>query len=124
MSVILERVAYLRGLAEGLELDAGTKEGKLLTKMVEVLQDMGETIADMEENQAYLEDYLDELDENLADVEEEVYGEEEDLLDGDFLEIECPHCKEVIFFDTDELTDGTLICPECQMPIIDDEDEE
>ena len=37
---ILEKVAYMKGLAEGLGLDGQTKEGKLLTVMMDILDDM------------------------------------------------------------------------------------
>ena len=36
----LERVAYIRGLAEGLELDADKKEVKVLDAMLTLLEDM------------------------------------------------------------------------------------
>ncbi len=37
---ITEKVAYLKGLAEGLGLDAQTKEGKILQTVIDVLDDM------------------------------------------------------------------------------------
>ena len=37
---ILEKVAYMKGLAEGLGLDTKTKEGKLLTVMIDLLDDI------------------------------------------------------------------------------------
>ena len=41
---ITERVAYLKGLMEGLELDTAGKEGKILKAMMEVLDDMANTV--------------------------------------------------------------------------------
>ena len=37
---ITEKVAYLKGLAEGMELDTNKKEGKLLAAMIDVLEDI------------------------------------------------------------------------------------
>ena len=37
---ITEKVAYLKGLAEGMELDTGKKEGKLLSAIIDVLEDI------------------------------------------------------------------------------------
>ena len=37
---ITEKVAYLKGLADGLGLDAESKEGKVLLAMIDVLDDI------------------------------------------------------------------------------------
>ena len=37
---ISEKVAYLKGLAEGLKLDAESNEGKLFAAIIDVLEDM------------------------------------------------------------------------------------
>ena len=37
---ILEKVAYMKGLAEGLGLDTKSKEGKLFTIMMDILDDI------------------------------------------------------------------------------------
>ena len=58
----LERVAYIRGLAEGLELDTDKKEVKVLDAMLTLLEDMALSISDLEE--AY-EDMADQLDVEL-----------------------------------------------------------
>ena len=34
-----EKVAYLKGLAEGMEIDKETKEGKLLNVIIDILED-------------------------------------------------------------------------------------
>lgn len=54
----LERVAYIRGLAEGLELDTDKKEVKVLDAMLTLLEDMALSISDLEE--AY-EDMADQI---------------------------------------------------------------
>lgn len=48
---ISEKVAYLKGLAEGLDLDtAKSKEGKLISVMIGILEEIGMSIEDLEEN--------------------------------------------------------------------------
>ena len=37
---ICEKVAYIKGLAEGLALDDSTKEGKVLAAIIDVLGDI------------------------------------------------------------------------------------
>lgn len=44
---MMESVSYLKGLAEGLGIDDSTKEGKLLSAIVDVLDDMAAEIADI-----------------------------------------------------------------------------
>ena len=44
---ISEKVAYLKGLAEGLALDTDTKEGKLIAAIIDVLDDMAEKFVDL-----------------------------------------------------------------------------
>ena len=65
---ILEKVAYMKGLAEGLSLDTKTKEGKLLTVMMDILEDMALELEDLFEEQAELEEGRAEL----ADAEKEL----------------------------------------------------
>ena len=114
---ILEKVAYLKGLAEGLGLDIEKKEGKLLSVMIDVLEDMALEIRDMQEEQADLEEGLDDL----SEVESYLYEEEgeddaedeEDDSDGPVYETTCPNCEEEILFDEDILADGCVVCPNC-----------
>ena len=46
---ISEKVAYLKGLAEGLKLDTESNEGKLFAAIIDVLEDMADEIADMQD---------------------------------------------------------------------------
>lgn len=116
---ISERVAYLKGLAEGLELSSDSKEGKVIAGMLEALEDIANELADMT-------DRLDVLDEDLADVEDIVYDDEDDDYDFDdddedddgVYEFECPNCHETVYFDDslfegDDDDDFELECPAC-----------
>ena len=46
---MIEKVAYLKGLAEGLALDTDTKEGKLIAAIIDVLDDIALEMEDMME---------------------------------------------------------------------------
>ncbi|MDY3781821.1 MAG: hypothetical protein SOZ90_06535, partial [Candidatus Faecousia sp.] len=70
---ITERVAYLKGLAEGLSLDTETKEGKLLSAIIDILDDMALELADLSAAQEELADGLDAVSDDLEDVEDIVY---------------------------------------------------
>ena len=112
---ISEKVAYLKGLAEGLQLDAETKEGKLITAIIDVLSDMAEEIADMQDEMVDLEDGLDAVSDDLNDVEETLYelDDEDDEEDEDCFMTTCPACEEEIYFDETVLEDGEVVCPNC-----------
>ena len=46
---VTERVAYIRGLFEGLEINVDKKEGRLFKEMITLLEDMALSITDLEE---------------------------------------------------------------------------
>ena len=101
---ISEKVAYLKGLAEGLNLDTEkSKEGKLISVMIGILEEIGLSIEDLEENAQALGEEIDVLSDDLADVESEVFGEDEDEdgedYDDDWFEVECPNCEEPLIID-------------------------
>lgn len=118
---IMEKVAYLKGLAEGMELDTDKKEGKLLSAIIDVLEDIALEIEDIEDEQAELADGLDAVSDDLEDVEDIVFGDDEDdeYYEDDLDEDEdcyattCPTCEETIYFDESVLEDGEVICPNC-----------
>ena len=120
---ITEKVAYLKGLAEGMELDTDKKEGKLLSAIIDVLEDIALELEDIQDEQAELADGLDAVSDDLEDVEDVVFEDwddeddeyEEDELDEDedCYATTCPTCEETIFFDDSILEDGEVICPNC-----------
>ena len=112
---ITEKVAYLKGLAEGMELDTEKKEGKLLAAIIDVLDDIALEIADMKADQEELYDGLDAVSDDLEDVEDAVFGEDdEDEEDAyEYEEPEEDEDEETIYFDESVLEDGEVICPNC-----------
>ena len=121
---ITEKVAYLKGLAEGMELDTEKKEGKLLAAIIDVLDDIALELQDIEDEQAELSDGLDAVSDDLEDVEDVVFEDWEEDDDDDYEEDEldededcyattCPTCEETIYFDESVLEDGEVVCPNC-----------
>ena len=78
MNYLVEKVAYLKGLAEGLGIEESSKEGKLLLHIVDTLEEFADVLDETIENQIELEEYVDFMDEDLADLEEDVYGIDSD----------------------------------------------
>lgn len=116
---ISEKVAHLKGLMEGMELDASAKETKLITAIVDILDDLALDLADVQDEQATMADYMDELDYDLGEVEEYLYeiDEDEDEFDEDdfdegFVETECPECGKEFCFEADA-DPNDVVCPHC-----------
>ena len=124
MSRISEKVAYLDGLMEGLNIRED-KYAKIFTAIVDALDLIAEEMADHEDTLADLDDSVEEIFENLDEYDELLFGDDEEFSDeddafdeDDFYETVCPNCGETIYFDQDMLDrpDG-LICPNCNEPI-------
>jgi len=113
MSNIKERVAYLHGLTQGLNIGSQSAEGKLLINIIDVLDDMAEEVNNIQLVQEDLETYVESMDEDLTDLEEEVY---EDMSGDDVVEVQCPSCRETVSFESDLLDDDDDVevsCPHC-----------
>ena len=74
---LTEKISYIRGLCDGLELDESKPEVKVINAIVDLLDDMAFEVSDMEEL----------YDELSAQVDE----------------IECPNCGENLEFDFSNL---------------------
>ncbi|MGI6003929.1 MAG: CD1247 N-terminal domain-containing protein [Christensenellales bacterium] len=95
MSLLTERVAYLKGLAEGMEFSEKSSEQKMLLQILNLLSDVADAIGDLEDNQAEIEDYIEEIDEDLGALESFLFDEDEQD-DGDGPdEYEYPCCGEM-----------------------------
>ena len=113
-----EKAAYIKGLADGLEIDAKTKEGKIIAALLDLVTDMAQSVSDLEEDVEYLNDYIEEIDEDLGDVEECLCEDDCDCgccdcEDDELYEVECPSCGEEIYLDDEMLDEEFIECPAC-----------
>lgn len=134
---VSERVAYLRGLAEGMGLFSDKKEGKFYEELLNCLEELSGEVEFIAEDQADLEDYVDEMDEALSEVEDIIFDEEEeddDFEDYEFdpldkyIETNCPECDETVgYFDETYDQEGPIdiICPNCDavVAVVGDDEE-
>ena len=105
---ISEKIAYLKGLMEGMNVDTESNEGKLFAAVVDVLDEIALEVEDLTDEVMELGDGLDVISDALSDVEDIVYDEVEECY-----ATTCPECEEEIFFDDTMLEDGEIICPNC-----------
>ena len=78
MEYLYERVAYLRGLCEGLGISEETKEGRVLEEIVEILGEFADAIVELSDKQEELEEYTELIDEDLSDLEDDFYDESDE----------------------------------------------
>jgi hypothetical protein len=143
---ISEKVAYLKGLCEGMKLDTEKNEGKLISAVIDILSDMAEEIDELNEVTIDLTEELEDIYDAQALLEDVVFqendydddDEEEDCCccydDDDeeplFFEVRCPSCSNEITIDEDVLELGSISCPNCgeklefDLDFDDDEDDE
>ncbi|MBR7007051.1 MAG: hypothetical protein IKH90_00225 [Ruminococcus sp.] len=129
-----KKVAYLKGLMEGLKIDDSTNEGKILAMMADVLEDMAEAVEDLAVEADETIDLVDALDEDLGALEEDFYGLDDDEEDDDecdcccdddeMYECICPSCGDKIMLDENIIADGSMECPGCGEKLEFDFDEE
>ncbi len=144
MAKLSDRVAYLKGLAEGMNLTEDTQEHKFLLKILEALEAFSEAVDELRSGQEEIDEYLGDLDEDLSSVEDAVFGEDEDeaededggecpgscthpsVSDGDgFVEYECPFCGYKTKLDiTDFDFEEDYLCPRCNKPFFPESEED
>ncbi|SEH39867.1 hypothetical protein SAMN02910265_00364 [Ruminococcus flavefaciens] len=128
---LTEKMSYLQGLIDGLEIDSSTKEGKALIQMSEVMSEMVMYVEDLQSQVDELTELCDILDEDLGAVEDDFYedldsdedDDDEDWDDDDefdfdddddeLYEITCPTCGDTILLDEGMIEEGSINCPNC-----------
>ena len=138
---LTDKMAYLRGMVDGMELDlTSTKEGKVLGQLLDVMQDLTAYVSDLQTQVDELTEVCDLFDQDLGDLEDIVYDEDDeddeepeeeeedteeddndDFDDDDFdddddetlYETVCPSCNNVIALSESVLEEGEMPCPCC-----------
>ena len=78
MSKVGEKVAYLKGLAEGLGVNDETEQGKLMLAMIDTLEALAKNSEETDERVGELSEYVEEIDSDVSDLEEALFSEEDD----------------------------------------------
>lgn len=145
MSSLTDRAAYLKGLAEGMNLDKDKNTHKLISEIILTLDEMAKTISDLSDSHEELNEYVESIDDDLADLEDVLFGDEDDdcgddcdgCEDGscaiaddeddeddaddeeeDEIAYNCPHCGHELVFNVSDIDfDEDTPCPACGKPI-------
>lgn len=109
MSYLSERIAYLRGMAEGMGLSEETNEGKMIAAILDFLDDMTEEVR---ANQEAQKEFMQQLAQAL-EVDEDDLHELDECDDLDYFDITCNQCGEEFTVDEDMLQHEEIHCPNC-----------
>lgn len=127
MSYIKEKVAYLRGLAEGMNI-GDEQQGKLFNAIIAAMDVMADAIEENEAAITEIDECIDDIYDDLDDIDEYLFDDEDDdeeFDEDDFIEMECPSCGETVFFDSEMLSSGEdLICPNCNVVMVPSNEDE
>lgn len=127
---LTEKMSYLKGYLDGVDIDTTSKEGKILSTVVDVMHDMVAYIEDLQGQVDELTELCEILDEDLGCVEDDFYDEDDlddydeddydeddfdddDFDDDDVYEVVCPSCGDSILLDSGMLDEGSMACPNC-----------
>lgn len=126
-----ERIAYLKGLLDGLgpareeghnkifgavldALDALVQE---MEEHGEIIEEQKELYEDLADDCALLDEDLDALERAFAEYTGEGMSDEDDDMedfDESYLSVTCPSCGYVFYYQPDEYEEGEeLQCPSC-----------
>ena len=118
----LEKLAYLKGLVEGLGLDETKKDTKVINNLITLLEDVVLSVTRLEEGYAEMQQQIDAVDEDLGEVEKDLYEDEEcdcgchhkdSATDDIYYEVTCPTCGDTIPLDDDLINQREIDCPNC-----------
>ncbi|MCC8135497.1 MAG: hypothetical protein LUG91_10390 [Ruminococcus sp.] len=123
---LTEKMSYVQGLIDGLDIDKSTKEGKALLAMADVMQEMVMYVEDLQSQVDELTELCDIIDEDLGSMEEDFYDYEDSDSDDDdddddydfddddeLYEVICPNCGDTILLDESIIDEGSMKCPNC-----------
>ena len=142
---IKEKVAYLEGLAEGMNISA-TEQGKLFAAIIDTFHTIAEEIDELNENALDIGEELDAISDDLAEVEEflldDDYDDDDDDFDFDFdddyddddddeficdlcgskdveftIDVNCPECNTEIELTEEDIANESVTCPSCNKEI-------
>lgn len=138
MQGLREKMAYIKGLATGTNLNLNSPEGRVLGEMLDLLDEIVRTVDKLQTYHEDLEEYVNAIDEDLTELEADFYDEydetavddepfddEIDLDTIEYLEMECPNCKETVYVDQNVFDDDDVVevlCPDCHEVILVNDD--
>ncbi|MDR1915934.1 MAG: hypothetical protein LBQ58_05100 [Synergistaceae bacterium] len=125
-----EKIAYLRGLIEGQNMNENPAATKFHEALLGALDSIAAELDDISESQDDIRDYVEDLEDEIMELHEKLdpdiedtcgCGCEEDVFDDDdeeeYQATTCPGCGKDFFYQPDAYDDDEdLLCPHCGEP--------
>ena len=83
MSKLTDRISYLKGLAEGLKLNADKDSNRMILEILDVLQETAQDLSQLTEAHNELNDYVESIDDDLAELEEDLFDDDDEYYEDD-----------------------------------------
>ena len=117
----LEKLAYLKGLVEGLALDETKKDTKVIYNLISLLEDVVQSVVTLQDGFSEIQQQIDAVDEDLGSIEKELYEDDccscDDKVCGSadeiYYEVTCPTCGDSIHLDEETISQCEIDCPNC-----------
>ena len=133
---IVEKAAYLKGMADAFGMTGESKEGRLWVALNDLLSSMAHEIEDLQDSHQDLADTLDDLGDEIKllsgddpdffdsdedfDDEDALFGEDFEADEDDeplparvLYDLTCPVCGGNLTIDEETLAEGSIDCPGC-----------
>ena len=122
---MLEKLAYLKGLIQGLGLDESKKDTKVINNLTTLLDDIVTSVCSLQDTVEEMKQQLDAVDEDLGEIEKDLYEDDEcdckkeikshsKKEDSEiYFEVTCPTCGDTIHLDDDIISRNEIDCPNC-----------
>ena len=111
---VTEKLGYLRGLADGLQLDGttGSREERLIAALIAAVEELADQVSENEEHGKSLAAQIEDLSESLDAVSSLVLDGLEDEEQVEY-ELSCPNCDKPLVIGAEDLSTGEITCPHC-----------
>ncbi|MBO8163147.1 MAG: hypothetical protein H0Z34_05395 [Brevibacillus sp.] len=76
MEHLEKRISYLRGLSDGFDVSETSREGKVLSDVIQVIDDLVAEMKELHMRVQEAEEYLEAVDEDLSDLEYMLFDDE------------------------------------------------
>ena len=77
------KAAYIRGLMTGMEFDPNSKNGRIISAMMDLLEEMAATVTEHDNALDQVYDELDAMDEDMDDLTSALFDLDEDEEEDD-----------------------------------------
>jgi len=118
MSELTAKAAYLKGLADGMKLDADKDCSKLLLGIIDLLNEMTSEFTELSDEVGFIADCIEDFDGELDEIAELLSdcgcgdgcdcGED----NGESFKVACPTCQQNIVLNMENFNDEAT-CPLC-----------